>query len=436
MGNRLFEAAIEAKGYTQAALAAAVCDEVQRSSGRRPGVDERAIRRLVAGDTHWPTAQTRDALRTLLGAETNAELGFFPERVKRAATRNQLVTQVIKLGRYDVERRGFLTSGVAAIGALAVPGTDDLIRRAKRTTGTVRVGAGEVTAVQQMTRILGDAGAELGGGHARVLVVRYLTDDVRPWLDGTYTAAVGRDLFAAASRLVHLAGWMAADDGEDDLARGYYTLSSELAREAKDPEAEATALRGLAVHAISLGLPAEAKDYAAGALAAGGKLSDPRAVAYYQTTMAESAALSGERRAALSALSAAEHAIGRAPEHPGESWSSHFTAGRWAHATGMILSRLGETDAAVAHQRHALDVYGINRRRSRAHVLAAMAEIQIDAGDAAGGFDAYRRFLVEAHGVRSAKVSDAVRRIHALPDRFPGASEARDLSARAAAVAL
>ncbi|MEV7170014.1 hypothetical protein AB0O18_09990 [Streptomyces sp. NPDC093224] len=60
----------------------------------------------------------------------------------------------------------------------------------------------------------------LGGGHARHLAVRYLTQDVAPWLEGRFTEATGRDLFAATSQLVHLAGWMAQDEGDAPELRG------------------------------------------------------------------------------------------------------------------------------------------------------------------------------------------------------------------------
>lgn len=436
VGNLLFEAAWRASEHTQAQLAAVVCDEVELSTGHRPGIDERAIRRLIEGDTRWPIAQTRDALRKVLGVGSDADLGLYPDRARPGAKRNHLIAQVAELGRCDVERRDFMVSSAAAIGALVTPAhVDELIRPTSR-TGVVHVGEGEVRAVQEMTRIFGDAGSELGGGHARMLVARYLSEDVQPWLYGTCKASTKRDMLAAVARLVHLAGWMAADAGHDDFARGYYTLSCKLAGSAKDAEAEATALRGLAVHAISLGPEgaSAAKDYATAALKAGRALDDPRAVAYYQTTMAESAALGGDRHAALSALTAAESAIGHAPAVAGEAWSSHFSPGRWAHATGMILARLGETGAAMVHQQHALNVYGIDRRRSRAHVLAAMGDIQLSAGDVAGSFESYGRFITEAHGVKSANVTKAVERIKMLPIRFPGASEAVSLAHRAQAI--
>ncbi|MER5931001.1 hypothetical protein [Streptomyces sp. NPDC002054] len=108
-----------------------------------------------------------------------------------------------------------------------------------------------------MTRTLGDAAAEFGGAHARRLAVQYLTDRVGPWLEGRYTESVGRDLFAAASQLVYLCGWMVQDESGDDrhqgLAQRYYAHAFALAEEAGDAEPAATALRGMATQAIDLG---------------------------------------------------------------------------------------------------------------------------------------------------------------------------------------
>ncbi|MGG7572883.1 hypothetical protein [Streptomyces sirii] len=47
--------------------------------------------------------------------------------------------------------------------------------------------------------------------------------------------------------------------------------------------------------------------------------------------------------------------------------------GRWAHESGMIISRLGDLDAAEEHLHLALDIHGLDRRRTRAIVLADLA---------------------------------------------------------------
>jgi hypothetical protein len=49
---------------------------------------------------------------------------------------------------------------------------------------------GEATAVRTMSTTLGDAAAELGGGHARHLAVRYLTLDMKRWLDDRCNATL------------------------------------------------------------------------------------------------------------------------------------------------------------------------------------------------------------------------------------------------------
>ncbi|MFC5639025.1 tetratricopeptide repeat protein [Streptomyces bullii] len=281
------------------------------------------------------------------------------------------MASVIALGRsdLDVDRRNFLTASSGyALAALSLPDPDSITRRVKNApAGAVRVGRGEVTAIKIMAKTLGDSASELGGGHARHLAVRYLTEDVAPWLNGTYTEATGRDLFAAASQLAHLAGWMAQDEGDtpelQGIAQGYYAHAFRLAEEAGDPELAATALRGLAVQCIDLGYRAEAVQLSEACVTYGRNLDNPRAVAYYNATLANAAAQDNNRPLAAQHLALAESAIGKPPSSPGDSWAAHYSPGRWAHETGMIHSRLGDLTAAEEHLRHALDIHGLDRRR-------------------------------------------------------------------------
>ncbi|WP_050514456.1 hypothetical protein [Streptomyces rimosus] len=255
-----------------------------------------------------------------------------------------------------MDRRNFVTASSGyALAALGLPDPDSITRRMRNSpAGVVRVGKGEVAAVQRMVISLGDSAAELGGGHARHLAVRYLTDDVAPWLNGSFTEATGRALFAAASQLVHLAGWMAQDEGDTpelhDLAQGYYAHAFRLAAEADDPELSATALRGLAVQCIDLGFRAEAVQLGEACVEHGKNLDNARAIAYYEATLATAAAQDDDRHLATKHLAASETAIGRpAAATPGDSWAAHYSPGRWAHESGLILSRLGDLPAAEEH---------------------------------------------------------------------------------------
>src|SRR6266568_544299 len=79
------------------------------------------------------------------------------------------VASVIELGRWDMERRRFLAASSAyALGALALPDLEAVTRRTRAAESgrAVAVGRGEVAAIRSMTTALGDAAAEVGGGHA------------------------------------------------------------------------------------------------------------------------------------------------------------------------------------------------------------------------------------------------------------------------------
>ncbi|MFE1957716.1 tetratricopeptide repeat protein [Streptomyces sp. NPDC059479] len=338
-----------------------------------------------------------------------------------------------------MQRRQFLAaSSAAALSALALPDPDSITRRtaAAESGATVNVGSGEVAAVRHMAKTLGDAAAELGGGHARHLAVRYLTEDVRPWLEGTYTQATGRALFAAVAQLAHLAGWMAQDEGNQGLAQEYYKESYGLAADAGDAELAATALRGLAVQAIDLGYRAAAVRLSEECVGYARHLDEPRAIAYYNATLANAAAADGDRRTATKSLAASQTAIERAPKTPGESWAAHYSPGRWAHESGMILAGLGDLGAAEEHLHHALDIHGLDRRRTRAIVLADLGQVRLRRDDIDGAFVAWDEFLDCANGLHSMKVHDAVHDMRARLDlkRLRGVAGAEELRERAATV--
>ncbi|MET9779026.1 tetratricopeptide repeat protein [Streptomyces sp. NPDC006367] len=352
------------------------------------------------------------------------------------------VASVIQLGRsdLDVDRRSFLTASSGyALAALGLPDPESITRRVKSAPpDAVRVGRGEVEAIKVMVKTLGDSASELGGGHARHLAVRYLTEDVEPWLNGKYTEATGRELFAATSQLAHLAGWMAQDEGDTSelqgIAQGYYAHAYRLADEAGDPELAGTALRGLAVQCIGLGYRAEAVQLSEACVTYGRNLSNPRVVSYYNATLANAAAQDDDRPLAKQHLTLAEKAIGKPLTGPGDSWAAHYSPGRWAHEAGMIYSRLGDLTAAEEHLHLALDIHGLDRRRTRAIVLADLGGVRLKQGDVDGAMSTWSAFLDCADGVRSVKVSTAIHDMRVRLRRFPNAPQAQELMKRAAAL--
>lgn len=355
------------------------------------------------------------------------------EAVEDTQSGGDTVTGVMSLGGDDVNRRAFLTATAGAgLAALGVVDTEAVSRRVAK-AGPVAVGMGEVNALRTMTGTLGDAASELGGGHARHLAVRYLTEDVRRWLDGRYTAQTGRELFAATAELVHLIGWMASDEGQTGLSQRYLVHSVRLADEAGEAELAATSLRGLADQALDLGHVPTALRLAQASEQRGKRLTNPKALSYYRTTLARAAAADGDKTTASAMLRAGEQAMGRAPERPGQSWASHYSAGRWAHDSGMIHARLGDLNAAQEHLHLALDIHGLDRRRTRAIVLADLGSVQLKRGDTAGALDTWAEFLDCSDGVSSRRVSDGLATVAARLDSVPGSPASEELRERVTA---
>lgn len=409
--------------------------ELGTAAGRGPqGMSRQYARKLLAGE-RTPGDLWMPAVTLVLGIEAPDV-----EPAGRPAPAMDTVTSVLALGRSDVDRRSFLTaSSGSALSFLGVPDPDAILRRVRDTPpSAVRVGSGEVQAIKSMVKTLGDSAAEYGGGHVRGIARSYLIENVGPWLKGRYTEATGRALYAATSQLTHLLGWMSQDEGDDkdhqQLARHYYAHAWRLADEAAESELAATALRGLAVQSISLGRRhrAEAFALAEKTMNYARHLDDPRARAYYESTFAEAAALDGDHTTATKALSASQTHIERtASTPPGDSWASHFTIGRWAYASGMILAKMGDLTAAQAHLHQAMDAYGLDRRRTRANVLGHLGEIHLRQGDLDGALSAWSEFLDCAEGVQSVRVRDAAEDMRMRLTRYPDDTTARELSERA-----
>ncbi|WP_274036234.1 hypothetical protein [Streptomyces sp. MMBL 11-1] len=103
-------------------------------------------------------------------------------------------------------------------------------------------------------------------------------------------------------------------------------------------------------------------------------------MAYYNATLANAAAQDNDRTLATQHLALAETAIGKPPTGTGDSWAAHYSPGRWAHEAAMIHTRLGDLTAAEEHLRPALEIHGLDRRRTRAIVLADLGGVRLRQG--------------------------------------------------------
>ncbi|MFD4115018.1 hypothetical protein ACFWSJ_16305 [Streptomyces niveus] len=191
---------------------------------------------------------------------------------------------------------------------------------------------------------------------------------------------------------------------------------------------------GLAVQCVDLGYRAEAVQLGEACVEYGRHLDNPRAVAYYEATLANAAAQDDDRRMATKHLALSETAIGKPTASAGNSWAAHYSPGRWAHESGMSVSRFGDLDAAEEHLHlHlALDIHSLDRRRIRAIVLASLGGVRLRQGDVDGAMATWSEFLDCADGIRSVKVRAALQDMRVRLRRYSGVPEAQELQERGA----
>jgi hypothetical protein len=147
------------------------------------------------------------------------------------------VAALVELWRCHLNRREFL----GAMGAMAV--TSDAALRwliappddtVERTSGSLRVGLGDVDGIRAMRLNLKAVDDARGGGAALPLAVAYVRREVAPLLRGRFTDSIGRSLFSATAEFTLGVGWMAYDAGRHGLAQQYMTQALRMSHAAND----------------------------------------------------------------------------------------------------------------------------------------------------------------------------------------------------------
>lgn len=222
------------------------------------------------------------------------------------------------------------------------------------------------------------ADRQTGGGRLYGAVVRHLSEQVAPRLVGLGS---GPQVFAAASALTEMAGWMAHDSGHDDCAARHFAGALPLARASGD--------MSLAAHiaASSSHLARETGD-ASGAvgwartgleLAAQGPRI-PALTARLRTMQARALAVAAQRTPAARALEAARGDLEASADadHP---WLSPFDAAAMASEAALILRDLGQYDQALAHAEQAVTLREAGRARSLALSRITLVDIHVRRGE-------------------------------------------------------
>ncbi|MCJ0868016.1 sporulation protein [Streptomyces sp. AP-93] len=205
----------------------------------------------------------------------------------------------------DRSRRQLISNGFA-IAAFATPVTRWL---AKPTDAPVAHEGGRQVGrsdLDELWRAADEArlwDSRFGGGNWKASsVTECLRLSAAPLLTGTYTEAIGRELFAATAELSRVVGWSAVDTGHHDIAQRHFVQALRLARAAGNVESGCYVLATMALQAFLRGCPEQAADMAEGAYERGLGHAAPRVLAFAKLAEARAHGRTGNARAAKAAL--------------------------------------------------------------------------------------------------------------------------------------
>ncbi|MFD8197561.1 hypothetical protein [Streptomyces wuyuanensis] len=274
-----------------------------------------------------------------------------------------------------------------------------------------RVTTEDAETLRAMAKIVADRTERCGGKHGRSAFAARLADAVSRILTaGASSTAAFRELLAATTGLTHLLAMMTCEAGHHGLTQVYFHTALQLARDAGNRVAYAITLRAMSAHALQLGHHRQALDLADAAVEISGGQAQGAAAAYLLSQQAVVRALDGQRHAAIAGLAAAEAQLERAsgPEGP---FTAYPHAGL-AYQRAQALLALGLSSDALDALRESALRRAPERRRTSALTEHRLGEVLMSCGHLDAACTHWHRFLDHSVGLRSARIDEALSRLH------------------------
>jgi tetratricopeptide (TPR) repeat protein len=245
-----------------------------------------------------------------------------------------------------------------------------------------RVDMSTVRAIRETKNVFADLDNQFGGAHARLALVQYLRSDAAGMLNGSYTEAIGKELFRAIAETTHLAAWMSYDAGQHGLAQRYFIQALRLAEAGDDRQLAGSVLDAMSHQATFLGKYQEAAQLAQAALTGTRGRSTPTMSAHFLTMKARAHAKLGDARATDLALSQAVELFERRNPDDDPEYIRYFDEAELSAEFGHCFRDLGRPVDAT---RYATESLGSNGAYLRSDFFAGM--VLADAHLTAGNLD-------------------------------------------------
>ncbi|MFI9076045.1 sporulation protein [Streptomyces sioyaensis] len=319
----------------------------------------------------------------------------------------------------SVNRRDFLTGSGFAVSAFTTPVTRWLVTPADAAadhTGSKQVGRADLEELREAADDARRWDSKYGGGNWKAnSVTACLQERAAPLLQGSFTDAVGRDLFSVTSELSRLAGRTAFDVGQHDVAQRHFIQALRLARAGGDVQLGCYVLTTMAMQSLLRGFASEAVDMAQGAFERAKEQAAPRVLAFTKLIEARAHARDRDAKAASRALAASEDLLSKAEADSGlePAWIDFYHHARLSADAAEVFRDLKNPKAALAWNRQAAAMPSGVFTRSVGMRLAIVGTAHLQARDLDHGLQlGHRSVDILAH-VQSSRAKDYVREFNA-----------------------
>lgn len=365
------------------------------------GTDANYVGQLERGKIRWPQDSDRRAgFRAVLGAATDAELGFRRPRRTRSTVAGVDHQQFIRATLGDT----VATSG----GSLAFA---DLIAPTQPTPVPLVVGYCEVAEVRSVARAFSSWDALYGGGVIREAVVAQLRYCVE-LLNARCSDRVRADLFSAVGYLAHVTGFMAFDAFAHDDARRMFRFALKCAEESGDWHLRAKVLSSMARQAIWCGDPDAGLTFTELAMVRSDRLTATER-AMLHTGRARALAKLGRVQDTAAAVGAADEEFSHTRPVNDPEYMHYYDAAQHAGDTGHALWDVALLGHFTTEARHrlctAVTAHGEEFARARTMSQIKLASLVMVTGDPCEAASIGGRALDAVSAIRSRRAANDMR---------------------------
>ncbi|GAA0953340.1 transcriptional regulator [Nonomuraea longicatena] len=272
-----------------------------------------------------------------------------------------------------------------------------------------RVGASTVNDLSARVHGLRLADDVLSGDDLIGPAFRELDDVVHLYRDSTHSDDVGRALLVIIGEYAQIAGWIASDAAQHDLAARTYRLGIEAAREAGDEVLESNLTGSLAYQIANVGDPAEGVALARAALHVLGPHAPGRARALAWDRVAWAHVRTGDGPATMRALGEAGSALAGDRGNGNPAYLYWVNAGELQVMEARAYTELRRPLRAIPLLVDVLNRYDTTHTREFSLYLSWLAVALADANEPEEAVRAARRMLDLSADVASKRAAHRTR---------------------------